>query len=176
MTPSTCSSQKTGGQHEGEHTWVQHVQGEHYQRNVSRVFVIMSGQDGNPESSSVHERKSKFLGLFLSTRVWFIWLFTHHTTIKFCYLSFVRTILDLFVEKCKCRNLVGDILNSIRLWNLDVQRTWVYSHSLQINPNPRTNVLQNELQDTLDITLSNALQLTCQLCLHELNTSLLKKS
>ena len=32
---------------------VHHVQGEHYQRNVLRVFVIVSGPVGNPESSSV---------------------------------------------------------------------------------------------------------------------------
>ena len=47
--------------------------------NVLRVFVIVSGPFGNPESSSVHRRSpksinqkpnSKFLGLSLSTRVW----------------------------------------------------------------------------------------------------------
>ena len=43
MTPSTCSVQeKTGGQQEGEHGWVQHVQG--------------VGPVGYPESSSVHRR------------------------------------------------------------------------------------------------------------------------
>ena len=33
----------TGGQQEGEEGFVKHVQGEHYQRNVLRVFVIASG-------------------------------------------------------------------------------------------------------------------------------------
>ena len=80
MTPSTSSVQKkTGGQQEGEHGWVQHFQIEHYQRNVLRVFVIVSGPVGNPESSSVNRRSpksinkspnSKFLGLSLSTPVW----------------------------------------------------------------------------------------------------------
>ena len=37
------SAEKTGGQQEGEHGRVQHFQGEHYQRNVIRVFVIVSG-------------------------------------------------------------------------------------------------------------------------------------
>ena len=60
MTPSTCSAQKkTGGQQEGEHGWVQHVQGEYYQRNVLKVFVILSGLVRNPESSSVHRRSLK---------------------------------------------------------------------------------------------------------------------
>ena len=40
MTPSTCSTQKTGGQQEGEHGVVHHVQGKQYQRNVLRVFMI----------------------------------------------------------------------------------------------------------------------------------------
>ena len=31
---------KTGRHEEGEHERVQHVQGENYQRNVLRVFVI----------------------------------------------------------------------------------------------------------------------------------------
>ena len=36
MTHSTCSAQKkTGGQQEGEYRWVQHIQGEYYQRNVT---------------------------------------------------------------------------------------------------------------------------------------------
>ena len=47
---------KTGGQQEGEHVWVEHVQGEHCQRMfyVLRVLVIVSGPVGNPESSLVH--------------------------------------------------------------------------------------------------------------------------
>ena len=48
MTPSTCSVQKkTGGQQEGEHGWVQHVQREHYQRNVLRV--LQSIEEVNPK-------------------------------------------------------------------------------------------------------------------------------
>ena len=47
------STKKTGGQQDGEHGSVQHVQGEHYQRNILRVFVIVSGPVGNPKSSSV---------------------------------------------------------------------------------------------------------------------------
>ena len=81
MSFSTSSAQKTGVQQEGEHGWVQHVQGEHYQRNVLRVFMIERGLVGNPESSLVHRRSpksinqspnSKFLGLSLSTPVWFL--------------------------------------------------------------------------------------------------------
>ena len=80
MTPSTFSAQ-TGGQQEGEHIWVQNVQGEHYQRNVLNVYVILNGSVGNSESSSVHRRspKSKFLGMSLSTRVCFqsvLWAFS----------------------------------------------------------------------------------------------------
>ena len=54
---------------------------EHYQRNVVRVFVIVTGLVGNPESSLVHRRSRKsinqspnfkFLGLSLSTRVWLL--------------------------------------------------------------------------------------------------------
>ena len=52
MTPSTCSVQKkTVRQQEGEDGCVQHVQGEHYQRKVLRVFVTLSDPVGNPESS-----------------------------------------------------------------------------------------------------------------------------
>ena len=90
MTPSTCSAQKKVDRKrehtdesnifkeniikEGEHWWVQYFQGEHYQRNVLRIFVILSDPVGNPESSSVHRRSSnsinqspnsKFLGLSL---------------------------------------------------------------------------------------------------------------
>ena len=53
------SKEKTGGQQEGENGWVQHVQGEHYQRNVSRVFMIERCVVGNPESSLVHRRSPK---------------------------------------------------------------------------------------------------------------------
>ena len=55
MTPSTGS----GGQQEGEHGVVHHVQGEHYQRKVVRVFVIVNGPIGNPESSRVYKRSFK---------------------------------------------------------------------------------------------------------------------
>ena len=73
------STKKTGGQQEGEHGWVQHVQGEQYQRNVLRVFMIERGLVGDPELSLVHRRSPKsinqspnlkFLGLSLSTPVW----------------------------------------------------------------------------------------------------------
>ena len=77
MTPSTSTAQKkTDGQQEGEHGGVQHVQIEHYQKNVLRVIVIVSGPVGNPESSLiVHRPNYKFLGLSLSTRVWFNFFF-----------------------------------------------------------------------------------------------------
>ena len=45
------STQKTGGQQEEEHGVVDHVQGEHYQRNVLRVWVKVIGPVGNPEST-----------------------------------------------------------------------------------------------------------------------------
>ena len=70
---------KAGGQQDGEHGWVQHVKGEQYQKKILSVFVIVSGPVSNPESSSVHKISpksinqspdSKFLGLYLSTRVW----------------------------------------------------------------------------------------------------------
>ena len=48
-----------GRQQEGEHGIVHHAQGEHYQRKVLRVRVIVSGPDGNPKSFSVHRRNSK---------------------------------------------------------------------------------------------------------------------
>ena len=41
----------SGGQQEGEHRWVQHVQGEHYEQKILRLFVIVSGPVGNPELS-----------------------------------------------------------------------------------------------------------------------------
>ena len=50
------TGKKTGGQQEGEHGRFQHVQGENYQRNGLRVFVIVSGPGGDPESSPVHRR------------------------------------------------------------------------------------------------------------------------
>ena len=46
-----------GGQQEGEHGVVHHVQEEHYQRMVLRVLVIVSGPVG-PESSRVCSRSS----------------------------------------------------------------------------------------------------------------------
>ena len=71
------STKKTDGQQEGEHGGVQHVQIEHYQKNVLRVIVIVSGPVGNPESSLVHRRSqksihqslnSKFMGFSLSSQ------------------------------------------------------------------------------------------------------------
>ena len=43
----------------GEHGCVQHVHGEHYQRNVLRVFATEGGLVGNPESSLVNRRSPK---------------------------------------------------------------------------------------------------------------------
>ena len=40
MTPSTCSGKKkSGGQQEGEHEVVHHVQVEHYQRHKSQSMI-----------------------------------------------------------------------------------------------------------------------------------------
>ena len=54
-------------------------QGEHYQRNILRVFVIVSDPVGNPESSSFHIRSPKSMNqspncLCMSTRIWFLYL------------------------------------------------------------------------------------------------------
>ena len=77
--PLPAQHKKPGEQQEGEHGWVEHIRGEHYQKNILRVFMIDRGLVGNPESSLVHRRSqksinkspnSKFLGLSLSTPVW----------------------------------------------------------------------------------------------------------
>ena len=63
------NSQNIGGQQEEEQGVVHYVQGEHYQLNDLRIWVIVSGLVGYPDSSSAHQKrssKSKFLGLFLS--------------------------------------------------------------------------------------------------------------
>ena len=54
--------QSPGVQLEGKHWPVHHVQGEHYQRKVLRVRVILSALVGNPESFPVQRSspKSKF--------------------------------------------------------------------------------------------------------------------
>ena len=65
-----------GGQQEGEHEVVRQFQGEHNQRKVLRVWVIVIGPVGKSESSWVHKWSPKnkykspnykFLGLSLST-------------------------------------------------------------------------------------------------------------
>ena len=60
--------QQKSGQQEGEHGWFQHVQGEHYQRNVLIVFVVMSGPVGNLESSSDHRRNPNIRTAFFIKR------------------------------------------------------------------------------------------------------------
>ena len=52
MSLSTYSAQKLqvdSKQQEDEDELVHHVQGEHYQRKVLRVWVIVTGPVGNPE-------------------------------------------------------------------------------------------------------------------------------
>ena len=52
-----------GGQQEGEHRVVHHIQGEHYQRKELTLSHPQSGEE-------VQCPNSNFLGLSLSTRVW----------------------------------------------------------------------------------------------------------
>ena len=47
MTPSPWSA--PGGQQDEEHGVVHHVQIEHYDREVLRVFLVVSGPVGIPE-------------------------------------------------------------------------------------------------------------------------------
>ena len=41
MTPSTCSGKKSGGQQEGEHDVVHHVQEEHYQNDQLKCVCVI---------------------------------------------------------------------------------------------------------------------------------------
>ena len=57
--PLPAKHQKRGGQQEGEPGSFQDVQGEHYQRNFLRVFMLERGLFDNPELSLVHKRSPK---------------------------------------------------------------------------------------------------------------------
>ena len=55
--------QSHSGRCEEEHAVVQYVQGEHYKRIFLRVWVKVSGSDGNRESSPVHKRSAMSVNL-----------------------------------------------------------------------------------------------------------------
>ena len=63
MTPLPAHLKKTGGEQEGEHGWVQHVQEEQYQRNVIRDFVIWSDPVGNPKPELSHPQSMSLVFL-----------------------------------------------------------------------------------------------------------------
>ena len=80
MTSSTCCAKNPGGQQEGEHGVVQHVQGEHYQRSLSDpVFNSESSLANKRSPKTIKQSKvqiTKSLACPCRLRVWFI-LFIH---------------------------------------------------------------------------------------------------
>ena len=102
---------------QGEHGSVQHVQGTHFQRNVLRVFVTLSGPVGNPESSTAVRRRSpksitqspnsKFLGLSLSIRV--------------CSLSIIPSfIIRFLLYSCSYLVFIGENAKTKALCLVDI--------------------------------------------------------
>ena len=92
-------SNSTGGQKEGEHGVVQYVQYvKNYQRNVLRVFVVVSGPVGNPESSTVHRKSAKSVNQiphFRACPCWMLVLF-----------SFLQLSTSLHTIEVNCVNIL----------------------------------------------------------------------
>ena len=82
------SIKKTGGQQECKHRWVQHVQGEHYQRNVLEVFALLSGPVVNPESSSLHRRSPKSINQSQNSKIPGLSLLTRSLVFTYLRLHF----------------------------------------------------------------------------------------
>ena len=85
---------------EEEQVVVHNIQGDHYQRNVLRVWVILSGPVGNPESSSVNP-KSKVQtqnswACPCRMQVWYMYWFTF-ILLEYPVLNVIRN--DIPIDK-----------------------------------------------------------------------------
>ena len=103
LPPLPAQHQKNPGVQQ-EHREVHKIQGQHYHRNVLRVWVIVSGPVGNPESFQLRTRRPKTI-IQSPTKVKFLDWSLLRTSLFNIFIGFryTRYTMNLNVSQSICR-------------------------------------------------------------------------